>query len=94
VTQKGTDATIPIRYKDFFSGDVLMASFKKVRANGGKIDSHIIEVKRPLLQNQGSPCMYRKIIQITHAMAYDAVNGMDFSIIRPCSKKLWPKKIK
>tara|TARA_B000000441_G_scaffold70209_1_gene47306 strand:+ start:441 stop:866 length:426 start_codon:yes stop_codon:yes gene_type:complete len=94
VTQKGTDATIPVRYKDCFSGDVFRDSFNRVRTNGGRIDSHIIIEKRPLLQNQGSPCMYRKIIQIAHAMAYDAVNGMNFLIIPPCSRKFWPKKIK
>ena len=93
MTQKGTDATIPIRFKDCFSEDVFRDSFNRARDNGGRIDNHIIMVNRPLLQNQGSPCMYRKIIQIIHAMAYDAVNGMDFSTIPSRSKKLWPKKI-
>tara|TARA_B100000212_G_C27071378_1_gene404132 strand:+ start:181 stop:360 length:180 start_codon:yes stop_codon:yes gene_type:complete len=59
VTQKGTDAIIPVRYKDSFSGDVLRNSFRIVKTDGGRIDSHIIIVKRPLLQNQGSPYTYR-----------------------------------
>jgi len=59
VTQKGTDATIPDRYRDWFSGDVSRNSLMIARTDGGRIDSHMIIVKRPLLQYQGCPFTYR-----------------------------------